>query len=235
MYAIIYLTLVLILWKLLEPNRFRGFSTHHAKMTGSKKAAAETAPKNAENFFIRQEEFGVLYYSKSKTPVFEESYFVDAHNLGSQFILSAPIIAILEITGRCQLNCIHCYRPPEKKDKSLDLETIKRLIHELHSMEVVGVQFIGGEPFMHPDLLEMLREAKRPGMKTEVITNGFGITTSKIDECSDLIDGLYVSLDGKREIHNRMRQNPKSFDFAVDTLKRFSDKGGLYQSYNDTQ
>jgi radical SAM protein with 4Fe4S-binding SPASM domain len=187
--------------------------------------AGGKAPENIEDFFVRKEAFGTLYYSKSRTPVFNEIYFEGpiAHN--AKYVLSSPIIAILEITGDCKLDCIQCYRPEDKKDKQLNLDTVKKLISELKEMNVVGIQYIGGEPFLHKDLFEMLRITKESGLKTEVVTSGYGVDSSTIDECSEFIDGLFVSIDGKKETHNRIRQKPESFDAAVKALREFSQKG----------
>jgi MoaA/NifB/PqqE/SkfB family radical SAM enzyme len=81
---------------------------------------------------------------------------------------------------------------------------------------------MGGEPFLHEDLPKMLKESKNNGLKNEVITSGYNIGQSTIEECSKLIDGLFISIDGRKEVHNRIRQNPESFDSAINTLKEFS-------------
>lgn len=181
-------------------------------------------PENTNNFFVRKENFGTLYYPKSRGPLFSESYFVKSEP-GFKFILSSPILAILEITGKCNLDCIHCYRPEEKKDLSLELNTVKNLIREFKDMKVVGVQYIGGEPFLHEDLIEMLKESKRNGLKNEVITNGYNIKKSLVEESSDLIDVVSISIDGKKEAHNKIRQTSDSFESALKALREFSERG----------
>ena len=183
-------------------------------------------PEDIENFLVRKENFGTLYYAKSRTPVFRESYFVENESKvpNAQFILSAPILAILEITGKCNLNCIHCYRPEDKKEKTLELDVVKNLLSELKEMSVVGIQYMGGEPFLHKDLPKMLKESKKSEFKNEVITNGYKISESTIEECSDLIDGVFISIDGKKETHNKIRQAPDSFESAIKTLKGFSER-----------
>lgn len=182
-------------------------------------------PENLDNYFVRKESFGTLFYSKSKTPVFNESYFEESPENGSKFILSAPVLAILEITGRCNLSCMHCYRPGAKKNKELSFNVVKNLISEFKDMGVVGILYLGGEPFLHKDLPKMLEESKRAGLKNEIITNGYKISDATIEECSDLIDGLHVSIDGRREVHNKIRGAPDSFDHALSTLGKFSSKG----------
>jgi MoaA/NifB/PqqE/SkfB family radical SAM enzyme len=189
-----------------------------------KRKSGGKPPKDIENFFVRKEEFGTLYYSKSKTPIYHESYFVETSNPNSRLVLSSPIRAILEVTGECDLNCIHCYRPESKKEEKLELNAVKSLISELKDMNAVGIQFMGGEPFLHEDLPKMLKRSKESGLKNEVITSGYNIDKPTIEECSKLIDGLFISIDGRKEIHNRIRQNSDSFDSAIKTLKEFSQR-----------
>ena len=180
-----------------------------------------SAPEGLD-FILRKESFGNLYYSKSKTPIFHESYFEGVAAEKGMFIFSAPVVAILEITGKCNLNCIHCYRPENERASELTFEETKGLLHQLAEMNVVGVQYIGGEPFLHKDLKEMLRLSKDYGFKTEVISNGYAISDLVINECCDLIDGLYISIDGTEKTHNKIRQNPQSFRYAIQSIEKFS-------------
>jgi MoaA/NifB/PqqE/SkfB family radical SAM enzyme len=184
-----------------------------------------TSPKNLDNYFIRKESFGTLFYSKSRTPVFNESYFEESSESNSKFILSAPVLAILEVTGKCNLNCVHCYRPETKKTEELSFNVVKSLISEFKDMGVIGILYLGGEPFLHKDLSKMLEESKRAGLKNEIITNGYKISDTTIEECNSLIDGLHVSIDGRRDVHNRIRGASDSFDYALNTLGKFSIKG----------
>jgi len=182
-----------------------------------------------KDFYVRPEDFGILYYSRLNTPVFFQSFFQEATvDHKSNFILSAPILVILEITDRCNLNCIHCYKSEgsqaRKNGEELKFKTVKRLVADFKEMQVVGVQFTGGEPFLHEDLVEMLRESKKQGLKTEVVTNGYKINESTIVKSSRLIDGLFVSIDGTRETHNQIRRT-LCFDSSLRVLREFSERG----------
>lgn len=189
------------------------------------KKAGGNPPKNTENFFVRKEEFGTLYYSKSKVPVFHESYFVENSKIDKEFIFSAPITVNLEITDRCNLDCRHCYKPEDVEAGKMDLDTAERIISELGEMNVVGLQFMGGEPTLHDNLPEMLKKSKSTEMKNEMITNGYNISDSFIEYCSEFLDRLAVSIDGTEERHDEIRQTSGSFGAALDTLNQFSERG----------
>ena len=64
-----------------------------------------------------------------------------------------------------------------------------------------------GEPFVHPDLLGMVREAKRTEARVEIITNGALLDEARTRALIDLaVDGLWVSIDGaSRECYAGVR------------------------------
>lgn len=79
----------------------------------------------------------------------------------------------LEITGRCQLTCRHCYAGsgPHGTHGTLTAAHWQRLIGEAASLGVTQVQFIGGEPTLHPGLPALIRHALAAGLRAEVFTN----------------------------------------------------------------
>jgi MoaA/NifB/PqqE/SkfB family radical SAM enzyme len=78
--------------------------------------------------------------------------------------------------------------------------------------------FLGGEPFLHPDILLILRDARALGMSVAICTNGFKISR-KLENCPGLIDDLRVSIDGLGKAHDLIRRRTGSFDACVETLR----------------
>ena len=66
----------------------------------------------------------------------------------------------LEITDRCNLNCVHCYgefgKPSTKERELVSTEDWKRIIDELISLNCLEIQLIGGEPTVHKYFYEIL-------------------------------------------------------------------------------
>lgn len=79
----------------------------------------------------------------------------------------------LEITGKCQLECVHCYADSGPAGSHGQMRTAdwKRVIDEAAGIGVRMVQFIGGEPTMHPDLVELMEYALERDLEVEVFTN----------------------------------------------------------------
>lgn len=87
--------------------------------------------------------------------------------------LLAPQFAWLEITGFCNLACRHCYAgsSPQGDHGSMAAADWQRVTDELAALGVRDVQFIGGEPTLHPDLPRFIRHARDRHMRIEVFSN----------------------------------------------------------------
>jgi MoaA/NifB/PqqE/SkfB family radical SAM enzyme len=79
----------------------------------------------------------------------------------------------LEITGQCQLSCLHCYAGsgPDGTHGTMTADNWEHVIGQAAALGTRIVQFIGGEPTMHPDLPRLIRHALGRGLAVEVYTN----------------------------------------------------------------
>ena len=84
----------------------------------------------------------------------------------------------------CNQDCLFCSVP--KKDKYLTKEEIIRKIDKYSSEKYDQVTITGGEPTLHPDLLDVVSYVKSKNMSCRVVTNG-----NKLDQ--ELIDKLIKS------------------------------------------
>jgi len=122
-----------------------------------------------------------------------------------------PPFLYLSILNSCNLRCQGCWVDVEEKD-AIDLETLNRTITDAkrHGNAFFGI--LGGEPFMHPGLLDLL--AAHPDCYFQVFTNGQFITEKiarrlrAIGNTTPLIsiEGRELSSDerrGKKEVYNR--------------------------------
>ena len=115
-----------------------------------------------------------------------------------------PLMAMLEITNRCNMSCPLCFTNPQPKaaDVGLD-EIVKRLDSLLDVAGPIPLQISGGEPTLHPQLAEVVAEARRRGFRNiELVTNGM-IISANPDFLSALVDqgltAVYLQFDGLRK------------------------------------
>ncbi len=109
-----------------------------------------------------------------------------------------PEELMIEVTTRCNYDCIHCFRRRMMGESLGDMDPVlyKRIIDDAASSGVTRITFSGwGEPLIHPDILDMLRYAKKKGMRVLLNTNGYFLR-DYLDEIYDLgVDELVVSID----------------------------------------
>ncbi|WP_394621674.1 radical SAM protein [Lentzea sp. JNUCC 0626] len=81
--------------------------------------------------------------------------------------------AWFEITGKCQLSCTHCYADSGPRGDSGRLGTADwfRAVDAVAALGAKSVQFIGGEPTLHPDLPHFIDRALTAGLEVEVFSN----------------------------------------------------------------
>jgi MoaA/NifB/PqqE/SkfB family radical SAM enzyme len=79
----------------------------------------------------------------------------------------------LEITGRCNLSCVHCYAEsgPSGRPDRLGTERWLSLMAEAAELGVQQIQFIGGEPTIHRDFAKFVMFASDLGFDIEVYSN----------------------------------------------------------------
>ena len=83
-----------------------------------------------------------------------------------------PFDAQIELTYRCNLNCVHCYCVEEDKGKELGTKEVKIILDDLKKEGCLWLALSGGEPLMRKDFLEIYAYAQKKGFLITLFTNG---------------------------------------------------------------
>ncbi len=132
-----------------------------------------------------------------------------------------PRMAIVYPTYICNQDCLWCeYRAENTEHHTImSREQLMQLIEDLDGLGVQGVEFCGGgEPSLHPNLAEAVRELGRRGMSVGILTNG---TKVKDDLAEALVDhGSYirVGFDGGTEETIHKVKRPKTPEARFDAV-----------------
>lgn len=131
----------------------------------------------------------------------------------------------IEITGRCNMQCLHC-RAASEIGLDMPLKQIVKIMKfaRQFSPDYKEVVISGGEPTLHRDFIEVLRAVRMHGGKSLTLTtNGLRFTEEyllaiQVLNFSRVI--LSVSLDSiVPEEHNAFRKCPTAYDGALKALK----------------
>jgi MoaA/NifB/PqqE/SkfB family radical SAM enzyme len=80
----------------------------------------------------------------------------------------------------------------------------------LRELKVRWVAFSGGEPLMHSDLSALAQMLRQEGIHTTLLTAGLTLERHAA-QIAEAMDDVIVSLDGPREIHDRIRGVPDAY------------------------
>jgi pyrroloquinoline quinone biosynthesis protein E len=94
-----------------------------------------------------------------------------------------PLWLLAELTYRCPLQCPYCSNPVDIASYRDELATADwlRVLAEARALGAAQLGFSGGEPLMRDDLEELIREARRLGYYTNLITSGAGLDEARIE------------------------------------------------------
>jgi len=100
-----------------------------------------------------------------------------------------------EITYRCNLRCVHCYRVEDRRKKELTTAQGKSLLQQMADEGTLNLAFTGGEPLLRKDFFELARYARSMNFLLRIFTNGTLITPETADRIRDLLpDSVHISL-----------------------------------------
>ena len=121
-----------------------------------------------------------------------------------------PPFLYLSILNSCNLRCQGCWVDVEAERTQIDLATLNRTILDAkkHGNAFFGI--LGGEPFMHPELLDLL--AAHPDCYFQVFTNGQFITEKIAKRLRQLGNATpLISIEGREIVSDERRGKKEVF------------------------
>jgi len=113
----------------------------------------------------------------------------------------------MHVLGHCNFRCRYCYARFAKAQAGLPLEAAKAILAELPARGVTRVTFAGGEPTLHPQLLQMLKVCSELGLVANIVTNGSRIDRNWCRDHFPWLRWLTVSCDSHlaatNDLHGR--------------------------------
>ena len=139
----------------------------------------------------------------------------------------------IELTERCNNDCIHCYiNLPENDEKArgreLSAAEIKRILGEAADLGCLTVRFTGGEPLLRPDFEEIYLVARNLGMEVVLFTNACLLNPKLADLLKRVppLRRIEVSVYGMtRASYERVSRAKGSFKAAWRGIRLLQERG----------
>lgn len=128
-----------------------------------------------------------------------------------------PLQVDLDVTHKCNLQCIHCcVDAGEELKNELTEEEIKNLIDDLYNWGVLDITIAGGEPLLRKDIVNILEYAcNKRAINITLVTNGIMLNKSFINKLERDFPNLtlLVSLDGTNlDDFNKIRKSSNDLE-----------------------
>jgi len=135
--------------------------------------------------------------------------------------------AVWELTLACNLACAHCgSRAGDSRSAELSTEEALDLVRQMADAGIEEVTLIGGEAYLRPDWLTVVRAIRKAGMSCSLTTGGYGISASAArDMRAAGLQQVSVSIDGRQATHDRLRGRPGSWSACFRTLHHLREAG----------
>ena len=149
----------------------------------------------------------------------------------------------LHIAHTCNLNCSYCFASQgkfhgERAVMSFEVgkQALDYLIENSGSRRNLEVDFFGGEPLLNFGVVKQLvayarsvEKEKGKNFRFTLTTNGMLIDDNVIDFCNREMSNVVLSLDGRKEVHDRFRVDYAgrgSWDTVVPKFRKLVDARG---------
>jgi len=166
--------------------------------------------------------------------VLKISYYL-SRILKKPILWGSPYALSIEPTTACNLGCPECPSGLKKFTREtgkLDLDFHRDILQNIGSQVFYINYYFQGEPFLHPQFLELIKEAKRNKIYTATSTNAHFIDKSKAEEIvKSGLDRLIISIDGLTQetyesyrVHGRLDKVIEASKLMVEAKNKLNSK-----------
>ena len=145
-----------------------------------------------------------------------------------RFVSRFPVHVDIEISSVCNMKCPMCYTITSEfklniKRKFMELGLFKKIIDECSRYKIYSIRLsFRGEPFIHKDVIEMIKYAKDKGIKeVSSLTNNLALTPELFEKAMKVgLDWLTISFDGLDDTYELIRY-PAKFQESYEKIKEY--------------
>ena len=140
--------------------------------------------------------------------------------------LGVPLSAQLDLTYRCNEQCVHCYLDHDDHGEMTTVE-IKHLLTEMAEAGVFILTLSGGEIFLRKDFFEILEHARSLTFCVKLKTNAVLIREAQAARLRDLgVESIQISIYSHRpEVHDAITKVKGSLRRSINAIRFLKSQG----------
>lgn len=132
-----------------------------------------------------------------------------------------PLSVHWDLTWRCDHSCVHCYLT-ERRQPELTYDEAVGVLDQLAEAGTLVLLFSGGDPFLRPDAIDIMRAARERGFDLRINTHGNAIDEAMADALAELCPTkISLSVYAEQpEIHDAVTLIPGSHAKTIAAARR---------------
>ena len=127
----------------------------------------------------------------------------------------------VDISSRCNENCVHCYIPIACKRSMMDDDMFDKVLNQCVDMKIINITLSGGEPMLNPHLKSFLIKCGEANLSVNILSN----LTCLSDELLDVIASnplicvqtSVYAMDA--DVHDSITQHKGSFQKTISAIR----------------
>ena len=127
--------------------------------------------------------------------------------------MATPATLMLHLTGRCNLECRHCYMDGSpRRRETLPFDWVEQALRAAPGLGIGTLFLTGGEPLLYARFADVARVAAEvEGLATTVCTNATVVRRRDAELMARLRCDVHVSIDGMADYHDGFRAMDGAF------------------------
>lgn len=128
----------------------------------------------------------------------------------------------LDISSRCNENCVHCYIPANKKNGTMSEDMFDDILRQCRAMNVLNLTISGGEPMLNPHLNSFLLKCRANNFSVNLLSNLTLLSDDLLETISrNPLISVQTSLYAMdATIHDSITNRPGSFLKTIASIER---------------
>jgi len=168
-----------------------------------------------DNLFINPEEAHIYERKKKRL---NDIIYGQLEEVGFENTL--PVMVEIELTDKCNLDCIHCSVVPTKQT-ILKTDEFFQIICQLESIGCFELSFTGGEIFTRKDALDIIAYADRKNFAINLLTSASLLTVEQIEAVTKFrLNNVQVSIySAIPDVHDSITRVRGAFEKSMRNIK----------------
>ena len=153
---------------------------------------------------------------------FEKNKILRMHSVAKEILeggMPHPLMAVVYPSYVCNHNCQGCPYQELNGEQNvfLDPKNFAELLKSLHGLEVKSIEFSGGgEPTLHPEFCELVKQSANEGFELGLLTNGSLVSGPMADLVVEHFTYIMVNIDASDvQVYNQIHRPPEIYGFQT--------------------